>query len=67
MTKEVNVVVCAMRRGEFRATLGYFDTVADVPADWKICDTNYDITDVMSKLRVTRKDALCLMNHHWQQ
>lgn len=66
MAKEVNTVVCAMRKTEFRAVLGYFDTIAAVPADWKICDPEYNITDVMAKLNIKRDYALRLMNQHWQ-
>ena len=67
MTKEVNVVVRAMRKTESGAIFGYFDTEADVPEGWKILDTDYFITDVMETCRCTREHALRMMNIHWQR
>ena len=67
MTKEVNTVVCAMRKGEFGSVVGYFATVTEVPKDWKVCDTDYDITDVMRANRWSREQALRVMNHHWRR
>ena len=70
MAKEVNTVVCAMRKlggpRKMGAVLGYFDTAADVPSGWKICDTEFDITDVMQHLHIKRDDALRIMNMHWR-
>jgi hypothetical protein len=70
MTKEVNVVVCAMRKltdpKKMGSVLGYFDTLADVPFGWKVCDPEYDISDVMQKVRIGRNEAIRLMNCHWQ-
>jgi len=60
------VVFSAFRKGHRGSTVGYFKTLADVPADWKN-PQQYAIDDIMESLATDDVDyCLRTMSSHWR-
>lgn len=63
------IVIVALRKQGERSCVGYFPSVEEVPADWKLAvNPEFDIVHIKERLPdASKEQIMAMLNEHWMR